>query len=663
MGSEEIKHIDNIYSVLSGNPVSDGAPLDHQIVESWLRSVQKYNIDPGKTTRPQILSQAALKDYQEPLDKFLWIAEAGLENLYQQLSCLNYVVVLTDANGVNIDFLSDKTFSKELKEAGVYLGTVWTEEIEGTNGVGTCLELQKPLIIHRHEHFKARHINLSCTVTPIFSPFGQLIAVLDASTTTPQKHKESQFLVLQLVKQTAKLIENAYFIDYFKDHYLLKICDRREFCRVVTENLVAFDGAGTILAADKSAWMHLASRVDEVVTGRNISEFCDLSFDDLLNAFQQQHNLVLPLRLRSDGQQYYASLTLPEKPVTVQKTLEESPIEQMEVIDAKAFGILNLETLAGTDPQQVQNVHFAKRVMNKNIPIMLLGETGTGKEVFAQAIHNESSRSVKPFIALNCASIPETLIDSELFGYSEGAFTGAKQKGMKGKILESDGGTLFLDEIGDMPAQLQTRLLRVLAEKEITPLGGGCPTPVALNVICATHCNLRELVAENRFREDLYYRLNGISLNLPPVRKRSDKASLIYSVFKAEAGYAASKISIGEDALDVLLAYSWPGNIRQLRNVLRYALALNESGIISAFELPPEIKEQKGKNNQQEVTVSVTRPCNFKQRAEITEKNEILEALKTYKWNITEAAKSLGIGRATIYRKMKKYEIVQPHLI
>lgn len=660
LGSEEIRHIENIYSVLSGNQSSNSVPLDKQIIESWLRSVQQYNIDPGKVTRPQILTQTALRDHQDPLDKFLWIAKAGLENLYQQLSCLNYVVVLTDANGVNIDFLSDKAFSKELKEAGLYLGSVWSEELEGTNGVGTCIELMSPLVIHRDEHFKARHINLSCTVAPIFSPSGQLIAVLDASTTAPQKHKENQFLVLQLVKQTVKLIENAYFIDHFKDQYILKLCDRKEFCHVVTENLIAFNGSGTILAADKSAWMHLVRQVDETVAGRNISDFCDHTVDELLGAFSQQHNLLLPLRLRSDGQQYYTSLTIPEKKITIPE--KPGKEKKQEIVEAEAPVVLTLQVLAGTDPQQVQNVHFAKRVMNKDIPIMLLGETGTGKEVFAQAIHNESSRFKNSFVALNCASIPETLLESELFGYAEGAFTGAKQEGMKGKILESDGGTLFLDEIGDMPAQHQTRLLRVLAEKEIMQLGGGAPIPVDLHVICATHCNLQELVAENRFREDLYYRLNGISLNLPPVRKRSDKASLIYSAFKVEAGYAAAKTTIGEDALEVLMTYKWPGNIRQLRNVLRYALALNDSGVITAFELPPEIKNQVDHNEQLAVGVVHGTNCNFKQRTEIIEKNEIIEALKEHKWNITEAAKSLGLGRATIYRKMKKHKILSPNL-
>ena len=660
MGSEENKHIKNIYSVLSGNQTSNRVPLDKQVTESWLRSVQQYNIDPGKRTRPQILTQTALKDHQDPLDKFLWIAKAGLKNLYQQLSCLNYVVILTDANGVNIDFLSDKAFSKELKEAGLYLGSVWSEESEGTNGVGTCIELMSPLVIHRDEHFKARHINLSCTVAPIFSPSGQLIAVLDASTTAPQKHKENQFLVLQLVKQTIKLIENAYFIDHFKDQYILKLCDRKEFCHVVTENLIAFNGSGTILAADKSAWMHLVRQVDETVAGRNISDFCDHTVDELLGAFSQQHNLLLPLRLCSDGQQYYTSLTIPEKTTTIPG--KPGKEKKQEIAEAEAPVVLTLQVLAGTDPQQVQNVHFAKRVMNKDIPIMLLGETGTGKEVFAQAIHNESSRFKNSFVALNCASIPETLLESELFGYAEGAFTGAKQEGMKGKILESDGGTLFLDEIGDMPAQHQTRLLRVLAEKEIMPLGGGAPIPVDLHVICATHCNLQELVAENHFREDLYYRLNGISLSLPPVRKRSDKASLIYSAFKVEAGYAASKTTIGEDAMEVLLTYSWPGNIRQLRNVLRYALALNDSGVITAFELPPEIKAQAAHNDLPAAGLTPATNSNFKQRAELTEVNEILEALLEYKWNITEAAKSLGIGRATIYRKMKKHKIVQPNL-
>jgi transcriptional regulator of acetoin/glycerol metabolism len=620
MRSEEANHIDYINAVLSGNLPKGNLSPESNIVESWLRCVQNYDLDPSKFKRPLILSQTELKDFQQPLEKFLWIARAGLENLYRQLSCLNYVVVLADANGVNIDFLANKDFSKELKESGLYLGSVWTEEAEGTNGVGTCLELQTPLIVHRAEHFKARHIHLSCTVSPIFSPEGKLIAVLDASSLSPQNNKESQFLVLQLVKQTAKLIEKALFFDSFKSHYLLNICERKEFAQVITENLVALDDSGKILAADKNAKLHLTSRFDEVVVGRNLKEFCHLSLEDFLGNSHDRHSLVLPIRLRSDGHQYYASLTLPEKPTTkvpVREILPEA--EPAEFFESKQPGVLGLDALAGTDPHLVQNVHYIKRVMNKGIPIMLLGETGTGKEAFAQAIHNGSNRAKMPFIALNCASIPETLIESELFGYSEGAFTGAKQKGMKGKILQSDGGTLFLDEIGDMPAQLQTRLLRVLAEKEIMPLGGGDPVAVDLHVICATHRNLSELVQAGRFREDLYYRLNGITLNLPAVRERSDKGSLIYSAFKAEAGHAYSKTRIGEDAWEVLLAYHWPGNIRQLRNVLRYALAVNESGVISVFELPPEIMGQSKEMNSS-APLATRYGSSFKLRTEMTEK-------------------------------------------
>ncbi len=338
---------------------------------------------------------------------------------------------------------------------------------------------------------------------------------------------------------------------------------------------------------------------------------------------------------------------------------------QISTNSAKSFDPIvvgpSLEYLAGSDKQMLHNMNCARKVMNKDISLLIIGETGTGKEVFAQAVHQSSDRSSRPFVALNCASIPESLIESELFGYRQGAFTGANNKGMRGKILQSDGGTLFLDEIGDMPLHLQTRLLRVLAEKEVLPLGSERPIRVNLHVICATLRNLEELVRNRQFREDLYYRLNGFTITLPPLRERQDKALLIKKVLAKEAGNEQS-VRIGADAHERLLDYSWPGNIRQLRNVIRYACAVNETGIIGPDDLPQEIVKS--------TTLSIPLPKEAtsgtgekmpSDSIKHAEHNAMLNVLKKQKWNISNAAKDLCISRSTLYRKMKQCNIIPPN--
>src|SRR3954465_6464632 len=251
---------------------------------------------------------------------------------------------------------------------------------------------------------------------------------------------------------------------------------------------------------------------------------------------------------------------------------------------------LTLEDLAGEDPQMLRNVRSAYRIADSGVSVLIQGPTGSGKEAFAHAMHLVSRRADRPFIAVNCAAIPETLIESELFGYKPGAFTGARKEGMRGKILQSAGGTLFLDEIGDMPLTLQTRLLRVLEEQEIVPLGSETGIKVDLHVIAASHRNLREMIANGTFREDLYYRLNGITLELPALRDRADKERVIHHALAAETGNGRPA-AIEMDALQRLVAYPWPGNIRELRNVIRTALAICEGGVVRGIDLPREIRE------------------------------------------------------------------------
>ena len=302
------------------------------------------------------------------------------------------------------------------------------------------------------------------------------------------------------------------------------------------------------------------------------------------------------------------------------------------------------------------NIRRAKRVLDKDISVLLYGETGSGKEVFAKAMHQSSERAGKPFVALNCASIPETLIESELFGYKAGAFTGAARDGRRGKIFLADGGTLFLDEIGDMPVQLQARLLRALEEREVLPLGGEEPIKVDIRLISATHCNLTDKIATGEFRPDLYYRLQGLVFTLPPLRERGDRRELIRRILAEEAGGAP--VEIDEAALDRLEHYRWPGNLRELRNLLRTVLALREGRVIGEMDLPDVVRTAN--SPLVPAPAAATASSSDLSPLENAEREALVRELDRHHWNITNVARRLKISRNTLYRKMQRLDIRDP---
>jgi len=610
-------------------------------------------------SKTRILTVRELKNYTEPLEEFLAIARSGMKSMYERVSDAGYVILLGDAHGVTIEYLGNPNEEREHRESGLYLGSVWTESIEGTCGMGTCVEERRPITIHRDEHFRSRHISLSCSCTPMFYPDGSLLGTLDISLLRPPPEKESQLLALQTVNYYARLIENAYFLRLFKDCWIIRFNAMQAFVEVVAENIIAVDSEGRVVSGNASALRELTLRDGQSPLNRSIDEVFDLRFDELTNHALHKTTTILPVHTVRSGTRYFATFRAPEL------NLVHVPAGSGTVISPAAStklstSAMTLEYLAGTDSQMLFNLNCARRVMNKDISILLIGETGTGKEVFARAVHDASDRSANPFVALNCASIPESLIESELFGYKQGAFTGAKSKGMRGKILQSDGGTLFLDEIGDMPLNLQTRLLRVLAEKEILPLGSETPVRVDLHVLCATLRNLEELVRKGEFREDLYYRLNGVTITLPPLRQRNDKALLIENILTAENGGLTKKIE--PDAFEVLMGFPWPGNIRQLRNVLRYAMAVSEGESLQLYDLPPEILQASSLGLETIVRSTAASAQEVPPDSmQFAERSAILNVLKKQKWNITGAAVDLGISRATLYRKMKKYNIIPPN--
>lgn len=653
----QTRHINEVIERTSRH--SEGLVDDDIITRSWARCVSDHGLDPARVQPAHVLEEFKLREHQEQIESFLRVARAGMEQLYKRVSPLGYVLLLTDAQGVAVDYIGNDQWDRALKRSGLCLGADWKEQHAGTSGVGTCIVERVPITCHQTDHFDATHISLTCTAAPLFDPTGEFIGVLDISALSSPSEKTSQHLAGHMTTMFAQMVEDANFIRYFGDKWLLRLSADWALVDISGNCMLAFDAEGVIVGANSVARRALLAQSANgsfvPVVGNHLSAVFKGSTDEIwkiARAASSSDRAVLSTRRL---ELFYAVATPPRyAPSRSMRGDERTP----EVVQPDCPA---LDRLAGDDSQMLRLINQSKRLLNKKVNILLHGETGTGKEVVARALHDSSTRAAKPFIAVNCASIPESLIESELFGYVAGSFTGGRSKGARGLIQQSDGGTLFLDEIGDMPLQLQTRLLRVLSEHEVMPLGAEKPVPVELSVVAASHRDLRRLIADGVFREDLYYRLCGASLHLPPLRLRTDKAFVIACVLKQENEQMGTDAQIDDEALDLLANYSWPGNIRQLRNVIRFALAVCDNGYIEASHLPQELYGDNDRDlHEKRLPLADAPSADEHSEVEDSEAGMLSAVLRKHRWNITAVSQELGICRATVYRQMKRLNIVSP---
>jgi transcriptional regulator of acetoin/glycerol metabolism len=383
-----------------------------------------------------------------------------------------------------------------------------------------------------------------------------------------------------LVQAAAQMIENRLFETSHGASLRLRFHTMAEGIGTVAEGILALSEDGWIVGANRTglAMLGLAS-ADLGATP--LTRLLDVSLAALLDWGRRsplQPMLVNGLR----GRRFFVRVELGRRPISTHAALAAARPRPDDALAAIDTG----------DERLAAAIERARKVLGKTIPLLLQGESGAGKEVFARAVHDSGPRAKAPFVAVNCAALPENLIESELFGYAPGAFTGARREGSPGRIREAQGGTLFLDEIGDMPLALQARLLRVLQEKQVTPLGGGKAIPVDFTLICATHRNLKADMESGRFRADLYYRINGMALTLPCLRERSDFGTLVTRLLDELTG--RRDIALDASLATAFAEHSWPGNLRQLANALRTACALLDEGetLIGWQHLPDDLKEE-----------------------------------------------------------------------
>jgi sigma-54 dependent transcriptional regulator, acetoin dehydrogenase operon transcriptional activator AcoR len=664
--STAVQHAADVLRFVRGGidrPSERNAVISTAIANSWRRCVTDYSLDPGQRHPAPVVDSHVLRGLRDQHEELVQIASAEIDWLYEHIAGSGYALLLTDASGIILYEKAEPTLAKIFHSAGLLTGADWSEPSQGTNGMGTCIAERRAVTVHLDEHFHGCHIGLSCSAAPICDPSGSLLAVLDASTLDARDTRVSQAHTMALVSLSARLIEKCVFLRHFREGLVLRFHARPELVNLQHDGALALGPDATILSADGTAIRLLGARHRNELIGRRIDEVFDVRPDDILGAHQAARTGLLTVRDAFLGRRFFASVAqdLTSMPSTLSTRFSvPHSVLQLPASSARKSA-LQLEELAGDDPQMLRNVRSARRVASTQVSVMIQGPTGAGKEAFARALHSASGRADKPFVALNCAAIPESLIESELFGYRPGAFTGARREGMKGKILQSSGGTLFLDEIGDMPLLLQTRLLRVLEEQEVMPLGAETPLKVDLHVICASHQNLRAMIARGTFREDLYYRLNGITLELPSLAQRTDKERLIREFLAAETS-DGRPAAIEMDAFQCLLSYAWPGNIRELRNVIRTALAICDGGVVRLSDLPSEVRE-----HTPQAALAVPAAAHSIEGSgdldsmplceapfDAAEREVLLRIIRENAGNMSHAAKALGVSRNTLYRRCKR---------
>jgi len=646
-------HIDTVLQVAQQHILNEAA-LQHDdlIRQSWLRCVHDHKLDPTRMQEAVILPHERYRQHQDKMEGLMHIARHGLENLYKQVSGLGYVVLLTDDKGVTVDFIGDLQLDASLRKTGLYLGAVWSEPFAGTNGVGTCLSTGESLTVHQADHFDAMHIPLTCTAAPIYGATGKIKAVLDLSALHSPEDKQSQHFALQLVRMYTHQIENAYFLNEFRHDWILRLASAPHFLEVHPEYLLALNERGELIGHNRRAQEFFQGPSQQVLLGQKVDALLQLGLNDLSNFIGKHSFESQSVTVARTGQVLSLRVSVPTRVHTPSSTYKPSPADAL--LPAALAG------LSGGDPELDRQIQHAARLADSPVSLFLFGETGSGKEFLAKAIHQSSARRNSPFVAVNCAAIPEGLIESELFGYAPGSFTGALGKGKRGLIQQADRGTLFLDEIGDMPRALQVRLLRVFSEQEVLPVGASQPIKVNVRLISASHRDLMAMVRKGEFREDLFYRLAGARLSLPPLRQRQDLDWVIEQLLGLYAqrlpGQALPRLTPAAKAL--LLTHDWPGNWREMRNVIEYASSVARGPELQTQDLPSYLLADK-----QALSCSTTAPQTEPDKA-LSDANDerslLVAALRRRSWNISLTATDLGMSRMTLYRQMKRWSIVDP---
>jgi transcriptional regulator with PAS, ATPase and Fis domain len=640
---EHKEHLEKAWNLFmtEGKIDPDVRPI---IAQSWLRSRQK-GVNPYSEKTKKLdpdLFNAELSANKN----LLATAVPIIKNLYNFVQNSCFLISLASNKGVILEVLGDREI---VVKSHVNKGDIWTEESSGTNSTSLCLTMQKPIQVFAAEHFCKSAHKWTCSSAPIFDENKQFIGVLNMAGEYTKVHLHT----LGMVVAGANAIENNMRIQKSLNEATIADNYKNAIIESIDEGILVINKDKTIGHINSNAKILLKIPAGKKVISQPVNKilganhpltrkiekcFQQIIDDEML--FLEEEDFVVNHRLIYSSSQKVDGLVLVLRGSSKMKKLVNSFVGPRATY--------TFANLIGKNSKFLSSVNLAKAAAHSISNVLLVGESGTGKEIFAHSIHNASDRKSGPFLAINCAALPRNLVESELFGYAEGAFTGAKKGGNPGKFELADGGTLFLDEIGELPLEFQAILLRVLQEKLITRIGGKKLIPVDVRIIAATNKNLEEEIKKANFRQDLYYRINVLTINIPPLRERPEDIIILANHFLNKLNLRLDKKvkHIDKEVIELFTKYHWPGNARELQNILERSLNIATSDHISTAVLPEKIISLK-----QEKSNTGLVPL------EKYEKELILTLLNENKGNRTKVAQKMGISRTSLYRKLNKYKI------
>lgn len=644
--------------------IMDGIPRNKavapEIMESWQRCYEK-RVYPYDGTACRVLNQAELNNLLAKRKDIIDIAKPFMLKLYEFVKGSGFIVMLTDERGYIMESLGDKNILEKAQELYFMKGADWTEESVGTNAIGTAVILKRPIQISGAEHYCLKHQTWTCSACPIFDKRGEMIGILDMSGPLDETHLHTLGMVVASVeaimdqmelreKNRQLIIANNRLVDIFK---------------TMSEGVMIINENGVILQINPVAEQIFGRTASELV-GKEIKQIFGRDAQGVEKTIRRQESFSdLEVMVdTADGRVHCLSSGVPilDNGVLTGAVIMVRPMEKVQKLVNRFSGaqaVFHFKDVIGKSREMARAIHIASLAAVGEANILLEGESGTGKEVLAQAIHNRSTRRKGPFVAVNCGAIPRELIASEIFGYTDGAFTGAKRGGRPGKFELAAKGTLFLDEIGDMPLEQQVALLRVLQDKKISRIGDDKVIPVDFRIICATNKNLEEEVDKGNFRKDLYYRINVVKITIPPLRDRPEDILELFNHFMTAMGGEKVK-NVDLQVIEALKHHAWPGNVRELQNVVERLISMVDSDYITLEHLPPSILKSHHRVEPdlkaRESQVNTAREKRKVMQAQ-NEYREILTYLSKHGGNISEIAKEMGVSRNTIYRKMRQYNI------
>ncbi|ANS48364.1 acetoin dehydrogenase [Bacillus thuringiensis] len=598
--------------------VLDSNRINQRISESWHRCKQA-NVNPHMNKGQKVLSSNIFREQKKKSEIFFDIALPQIQNMRKTIDELQMMALLIDPDGYVLSLSGNKQTLKRAKHINFIEGVKWTEAAVGTNAIGTALEIEEAIMISGTEHYSVVSHSWSCAAAPIHNDDGKLIGILDFSCPIEFSHP----YMLGMVTSIAHAIERECSIRVHQNelhliHRFLDVIDS-------DEQVVICNHRDVIVSASKS--------VRERVTN-----WSRMKLEDLVH-----HGLETKLEIP-----VYSNERMIGKCMYLKENKQMNTYSAFTFIKGTTF-----PGVTGTSKAFQHTLEEIKLVSPTDASVYVCGETGVGKEYVARAIHENSPRKDGPFIAVNCGSLPKELMESELFGYAEGAFTGARRQGYKGKFEQANGGTLFLDEIGEVPPEMQVALLRVLQERTITPIGSSKEVPVNIRIITATHKDLLRLVEEGKFRQDLYYRLHVYPLYVPSLLERKEDIPYFIQHFCERKNW---NVVFPKSICNQFLQHTWPGNIRELVNVLERIYILSQGREICEKQVAFLIQTMMGNQQQLELQVEnkTEHTLNFRKKIQ---RDSMIEALQKTNGNVSLAAKLLDVPRSTFYKRMQKYKL------